>query len=767
MRQIRRKMKYILTLPAILLVYLLFASTYNIMNPLFESPDEVWHYEYVRWLVEGEGLPRPEDVGHAPWHQEGSQPPLYYLSAALITLPISTANAEQVIRYNPHAAIGQPDSFGNKNVITHGRADAWPWRGVVLAAHIARFFSILLGAITIACTFAIARIVFPDYPSIGSLAAFLLALNPQFLFLNAAINNDNLVTALCAAVLLLLVRFIKQSGTTDTSLAEAERLSTTTTPTFMQLTLLGTFLGAAALSKLSGVFIIAPAGLTLLYLAWQHRSFVLLLRWSLITGMTALLVAGWWFTRNWWLYGDPLALEVMFSVLPRRPEPPTMAELIARTEGVWRSMWAVFGWFNIVVPEWLYRGYTVLSLVGFGGFFVMYLTKTYRWWSQSSKTNPQLRVQLVQVTLLLIWVLIIFLSLLHWAQMRYPQGRLLFPAISAASILIAAGLLNWVPTKIYKSATALIGGLLLIPALIAPWIWIAPSYAAPDFATMNVADDLTFSNEQPLFGNQIQLQSVRLGQDTLSPGETLALDLVWQATRTIPEDYSVFIHLVDEIDILQAQRDSFPGAGNAPTRDWEIGKDIHDRHLIGIPTTMPTPTRLRVDVGFYNHDTGERLAVGQTDHWTIGFVEVETPEGVEITGQQEFINFDDQIALVEFEFDRRVIQLGETLNVTFLWEALAKPHGDYKVFTHLIFPPDATWAQMDSRPQHGASRTTDWQPGQQIEDSHELTLPDNAPLGVYFVEIGLYDDDTHDRLKVNFSDQGVVLGQVRVARAED
>ena len=90
--------------------YLLLAAGYSVINPLFESPDEVWHYEYVRWLVEGNGLPAPEDVGHAPWHQEGSQPPLYYLTAAAVTAPIPTDNADAVIRYNPHAAIGQAES---------------------------------------------------------------------------------------------------------------------------------------------------------------------------------------------------------------------------------------------------------------------------------------------------------------------------------------------------------------------------------------------------------------------------------------------------------------------------------------------------------------------------------------------------------------------------------------------------------------------------------------------------------------------------------
>jgi hypothetical protein len=108
------------------------------------------------------------------------------------------------------------------------------------------------------------------------------------------------------------------------------------------------------------------------------------------------------------------------------------------------------------------------------------------------------------------------------------------------------------------------------------------------------------------------------------------------------------------------------------------------------------------------------------------------------------------------------MQPGETLGLTLWWEALAVPEKDYKVFTHLVLPPEATWAQMDSRPQRGGSRTNTWEPGQRIEDHYELMLPESAPPGIYFVEIGIYDPDTNDRLMVNFSDKGIVLGQVRV-----
>ena len=219
-------------------------------------------------------MPRPDDVGHAPWHQEGSQPPLYYLSAALLTKPISTANAGEIIRYNPHAAIGQADSFGNQNMMAHGPAEAWPWRGVALAAHVARFFSIFLGALTVFFTYLIGRTVFPSRPAISLGAALLVAFNPQFLFLSGAVNNDNLVTMTGAAGVLLAV----------TALGRRDAEGGQGRPGWGLLVLMGVIAGVAMLSKLSGLFVPVIIGFALSAVAWRRRSWREWLIYGLTTG---------------------------------------------------------------------------------------------------------------------------------------------------------------------------------------------------------------------------------------------------------------------------------------------------------------------------------------------------------------------------------------------------------------------------------------------------------------------------------------------------
>ncbi len=359
---------------AVLAVYVVLAGVYSVINPLFEAPDEVWHYEYVRWLAEGKGLATPENLATAPYAQEGSQPPLYYLLAAALTGPIPTDNAAAVIRFNPHQVVGDAKSPVNRNAMVHNASQAWPWRGVVLATHVARFLSLLLGTLTIAFTYGIARLTLPKWPAAALLAAALVALDPQFVFVSASVSNDNLVAAAATAGVWWSLRLATHA----------------TRPRWSSWLLLGALVGLAALSKLSGLLLAGFAGLTILVTTLLQPSPTtsasprlrikgfrlrhLLIAALLVVG-AELAVSGWWYFRNWRLYGDPLALNAMFAVGPRRTEAASLAEVADLSPGVWRSFWAVFGWFNILVDAWVYWVYGLLTLAGLGGWLVLLLRR--------------------------------------------------------------------------------------------------------------------------------------------------------------------------------------------------------------------------------------------------------------------------------------------------------------------------------------------------------------------------------------------------------
>lgn len=710
------------------------AGVYSVVNPLFEAPDEVWHYEYVRWLAEGHGLPQPDEFSTAPWRQEGSQPPLYYLMAAALTWFAPTTNAVDMIRYNPHAAVGKATQIDNKNMLVHNplpdSPERWPWRGVALAAHLVRWFSIGLGAVTIISTIKTALTLFPGQTNIALGAALLVASNPQFLFLSAAINNDNLVTTCSALVIWRLVHLV--------ALAEQA--------TRPQWLLLGLLQGLAALSKVSGLALLAPIGVGVAWYGWCKGSWRAALWAALNSGGAALLVAGWWYGRNWWLYGEPLGITAMFAVLPGRSTILNLQEVLTLAQGIGRSYWAVFGWFNIVADPWLYTVYMGLTLLGALG-LVAGLVQSRRqapgWW--------------VQMGLLGLWVLALLLSLVRWAQISYPQGRLLFPTISALATLLAWGLLRWWPPHWQLRLLLVLAGGLGLLAVLVPWRWIKPAYAAPPL----LEQAAVLPNPSAIaFGDQVILRGYTWQPARVQPGELWTIDLYWERMQPLATDYSIFVHLIDHYEIIQSQRDSFPAGGQWATSNWPPSQVVPDRHQLKLPAVLRTPLRLRVDVGVYDHHTMQRLPVAGGDRWTLGMLEVsETRTPGEPT---VFVNFADQLALVDYSWEPWLLRAGNELSVTLVWQALRPLTTDYTVFVHLLLLPDAVWAQSDAQPQSGASPTSTWRPGEKVVDRYTLRLPPQAPSGLYTVEIGVYDSATGDRLKVNLSDAGVRLGQLRV-----
>jgi hypothetical protein len=109
----------------ILVGYLVLAVGFSVVNPIYESTDELHHFRYVRYIQEFHAL--PEQRADQPRIQ-AHHPPLYYLIAALVTAPIPS---DQPALYEP---VSNP-YYGyryweinndNKNRYLHGPDEQWP-----------------------------------------------------------------------------------------------------------------------------------------------------------------------------------------------------------------------------------------------------------------------------------------------------------------------------------------------------------------------------------------------------------------------------------------------------------------------------------------------------------------------------------------------------------------------------------------------------------------------------------------------------------------
>src|SRR5690606_21165067 len=146
----------------ILAAYLIITLAYGAINPLFEAPDEHWHFFTAAHIADNGRLPQVTDPPDEWLGQEAAQPPLYYLLGAALIAPFDTEGAEDAVWLNPFAWIGDASALANINRVVHTAGESWPWAGHVAATHVLRVFSSLLGLGTLLCIYGAARLVWPD-----------------------------------------------------------------------------------------------------------------------------------------------------------------------------------------------------------------------------------------------------------------------------------------------------------------------------------------------------------------------------------------------------------------------------------------------------------------------------------------------------------------------------------------------------------------------------------------------------------------------------
>ena len=98
-----------------------------------------------------------------------------------------------------------------------------------------------------------------------------------------------------------------------------------------------------------------------------------------------------------------------------------------------------------------------------------------------------------------------------------------------------------------------------------------------------------------------------IGYELASPVDRASLDLrlYWQALSDLDEDYTVFVHWLDEEGRILAQQDNQPRNGSYPTGLWDEGEIVEDLYHLTVPADR-SPVLLAV--GMYRLETLERLA---------------------------------------------------------------------------------------------------------------------------------------------------------------
>jgi hypothetical protein len=420
-------------LAMVIAVYAAIGTLYAALTPTWQIPDEPAHYNYIRSLAEGRGLPIleagdytqqylerltsegfPPELSIEPLEYENHQPPLYYLLVTPIYLLFD---------------------------------------GAVLPL---RLFSVVLGAGLLLVAFGTVRTVFPDQPALGLMAAGFIAFIPQHVAMSAGVNNDTLAELIVGGTLWALVAYagsgsarspgsMVRLGSPQARSSRREQGSIPE-PREQRPWHVGLLLAAALLTKTTA-YVVAGVAVAAVAIRWHReqrtwRWAARQLAWMLAP---ALLLSAPWFIRNGLTYGwaDPLGLarhETIVEGQPRSSEWLAMYGLwgllrrMART--TFQSFWGQFGWMAVPLPPRIYHILLLFSALLTAGFVIRLLQER-----RSQSTG----LPVCQSTALLVFSALLTFAAFAWYNLTFVQhqGRYLFPALIPLATAAALGLDTW------------------------------------------------------------------------------------------------------------------------------------------------------------------------------------------------------------------------------------------------------------------------------------------------------------------------------------
>ena len=733
-----------IVLSAILVVYLVLATVYTLVTPPLESPDAYYHFGVIEYFSREFKLPTRENPQDHPWTHAVFHAPLYYMASGLLIAPIDTSDFPELYPKNPHARIGLPHSLNNHNFVSiKGEA----WQQTYLAVYVVRAFSIMWGAISLIAIFMLGRILVPDKLWMAGTGTAFVALTPQFLYMSAVINNDNMVVACGLVTLMLLIYMIKF------------RYS------WQLIGMMSIVMAMGALAKVNALPLYPTVALGLTWIAYRDRlGWKKLITWGLVIFAVWAVMDGWWYVYNMVQSGDFTATVPLAEAAGGASGVPTgLDNLWGEFVGVYYSFWGLFGWFNIIAPQSFYNYITALLLIA--GLGVIY----------GAIRRPATRNDRVIVGLLVIHALLVFAG---WWRFRgmvsAAQGRMLFSVLAALASGVAYGLTVYTPRWTRILPGVMLGGV-AVAAVSFPITLLAPAYQKPtqlDTIPEHVnLVDVRYGpvvlrgytiNEKPINYWQYQVPADR---------EFVEITLYWQPLERTDIPLSMFVQVYapnENFEPVEVGKvDSYPGRGMMRTDAWETGIIYADKYYLELYGDFDlTPFEPRFRVGLRDNAADTDIPATTIDGDPIDAV---VPRGGSVYSTEVSCSppehptdvlFAPLAHLNGYSLETINAAAGSAFDLHLQWSVLEQTTVDYTIFVQLIDPeqPGELLGSGDSMPRQTWYPTSSWMKDVCFDDRYTVHVQPDAPPGVYRLLVGIYNRETGMRLNATHDDPTVVIG---------
>jgi len=220
---------------------------------------------------------------------------------------------------------------------------------------------------------------------------------------------------------------------------------------------------------------------------------------------------------------------------------------------------------------------------------------------------------------------------------------------------------------------------------------------------------------------------------TRESNEAMAPILAQTGDPIISEDMGLLVTSGKTMDYYSFQYSQLARAGRWD-QAWELDQ-LRNRRL----STVILETGTRLDVDRYQRFTREFLSELDRNYRrsrTVGKYELYEPDPLQHEG---LVEFGDQLALVGWGLHAPPeIDPGTTISLTAVWQAQQPLTTHYTAFAHLVDEEGQGWAGDDHVPYDGLYPTSAWGAGEMVRDTFQLTVPPDAPPGLYDLLVGWY-----------------------------
>lgn len=416
----------------IFVLYVLFGVGYSLLMPIWEAPDEPAHYHLSWHLATYQEYPSYE------LNYESNQPRAFYYFNSWILRALDTVDPELTRFRRPKEYVF--------NIRKPERRFEWTDENYTFfwGVYLLRWLNMVIGGTALWVNWKTFRQIAP--PTLALAALALAALTPQYLHITSSVNNDALGALTGALLLYLAIRFLKEP-----------------------FPWLGLFLVplAVLLPLLTKLTVLPVSAALLVILVWKWLFDFPQKRWLLYAALFVLLGAGIFYLLFPEIVQSAFS-EIQWRLFSFRKNALTEKYIKTVSSQILWTYWGKVGWLAVGLPLWIIQLLTGLGVTG----MILHIYSLVRGRVRGLPLGLWLAVWLIAVFALLA---VFRNGLTTFAT----QGRLLFPAIGALSLLMVAGWHEILPERFQRYIPALIV-LLFVCCNIGLWFTgILPVYYQP------------------------------------------------------------------------------------------------------------------------------------------------------------------------------------------------------------------------------------------------------------------------------------------------